>query len=70
MIYFELIFWMIRLNDIIHAGHKRHEKRLDCCNLVNILSIEPHFCRDIEVNSYSHKLVLFCFWNCYILAGK
>ena len=32
----------------VHAGHKRHEKRSGCCNFVNIVSIEPNFCRDIE----------------------
>ena len=32
----------------LHAGHKRNKKRLGCCNFVNILSIEPNFCREIE----------------------
>ena len=30
------------------AGHKRHEKRICCCNFVNNFSVEPNFFRDVE----------------------
>ena len=42
------LFTSGRRGPLRHAGHKRHGRRLGCCNFVNILSIKPNVCRDIE----------------------
>ena len=51
---------------IIHAGHKSYEKRTCCCNFVNILSIEPNFCRDVEdiifTNFFFFVFGIVTFW--------
>ena len=36
------------LSDEFLFYHKRNKKRLGCSNFINILSIEPNFCREIE----------------------
>ena len=50
-----------------HAGHKRHEKRTCCCNFVNIFSIEPNFCRDVEdiilTNLFFFTFGIVTFWR-------
>ena len=53
---------------VLHAaGHKRLEKRICCCNFVNIVSIKPNFCRDIEhiilTNLFFFVFGIVTFWR-------